>query len=186
MLLSGMSHSLLAQIKEPSSYQLGVGINLLPLILNVPSAETKSSPLFDAGVNYFLDKHLSIGPAFSYQSVQITDTGSSVPAGQSPFIRFNRITPGIKVLAWYKPDLEWNGIKRFSVYAGVRLSYDLIRLSGSNIRLSSGFSARDFTVQRFTRQLLLGGRVKVQNRWGFFADGAIGAPYLFQVGIFFE
>ena len=176
----------LPQVKEPTQYTVGTGFNIMGLIFRGDRTQTKSSPLFNAGADYFLGNHISVGPVFSFQRISVTDTSSGIPPGQVPFISLNRISPGARALLWHETDFGTGSNVRFHLFLGFRFSYDRIELSKSNIILSSGYSKTDFTYQRFTRQLQLGGRIKIKNRWGAFGEFALGAPYFFQLGIFVQ
>lgn len=174
------------QWKEPTQYSLGAGLNLTSFIFRSEGAETKSTPLYNFGADYFLGNHISVGPAFSFQRFSLTDTSSGVVPAQAPYITFNRISPGIRTLLWHGFQFNEEEKGTFSIYLGFRFSYEFIRFSSSNQRLPSGYSQKDYNFQRFTRQLQLGGRLKIRKRWGFFGELALGAPYLFQAGFFLE
>lgn len=175
-----------AQIKEPTQFTFGAGYNFMGLIFRSDQTQTKSSPLFNAGADYFLGNQVSLGPVFSFQRLSITDNSSSSPPGQAPFVSLNRISPGMRALLWHKTDIGHDGRFVFSIFMGFRLSYERIEMGKSNLTLASGYSKQDFTYQRFTRQLQIGGKLKFKKKWGIFGELGLGAPYFFQTGIFIQ
>lgn len=173
-----------SQAKDPTHYSIGAGLNFFPLILRADRTITKSTPLYNIGADYFVGKNVSIGPSFSYQRLSLIDTASGLPIGQAPYIRLNRISPGVRALVWNKLDNETGLFNKINLFLGFRLSYDFIELGASNIMLASGYTAKDLKIQRFTRQILAGGRIKIQKRWGVFGELGIGAPYFMMAGFF--
>lgn len=182
------------QEKNQVAISIGAASSLAGTAINLSGGEnTSTSPAMNINADLGMNHKFSLGVSYCYQNFVTNGIayvqGSSTPYGYNYYsVNFkatqNRHNAGVRFL------FHFTEKKDVDLYAGLRLSYlfndtqsdldpNLVILDKSNYSIG----VIGGTKNRYTQQLVLGGKYYWNESFGVFSELGIGFPYAFNVGL---
>lgn len=179
------NHTQAQQEKNQVVISLGAASSLAGTIINLGGDQNSTtSPAVNLSADLGMNKKFSLGIAYCYQNFNISTYAYSPVGTVLPnYVTIqNRHNAAVRFLFHFteKKDVDF--------YAGLRLSY-MFNDVKSNYPTTSTYYYGSFsdvlggTKNRYTQQLVIGGKYYWNETFGVFSELGIGFPYAFNVGL---
>ena len=173
------------QEKNQVVISLGAASSLAGTIINLGGDQNSTtSPAVNLSADLGMNKKFSLGISYCFQNFNISSYAYSPIGTVLPNYETiqNRHNAGVRFLFHFteKKDVDF--------YAGLRLSYMFndVRTNytpASNYYYGAFSDVLGGTKNRYTQQLVIGGKYYWNETFGVFSELGIGFPYAFNVGL---
>lgn len=192
IVLFGANFIFAQQEKNQVAISLGAASSLAGTIINLSGDQNSTtSPAVNISADLGMNNKFSLGISYCYQNFAINGlayyysylNGMTVSTTTNYKTVQNRHNAGVRFLFHFteKKDIDF--------YAGLRLSYlfnDISSDMPTNLNYTYSTGTRDVlggTKNRYTQQLVIGGKYYWNETFGVFSELGIGFPYAFNVGL---
>ena len=173
------------QDKNQVSISLGAASSLASTVLNLGGNENSSTtPAININADLGMNSKFSLGLTYCFQNFKTSNVAYSNYGGinYSYIINQNRHNAGVRFLFHFtqKKDIDF--------YSGLRLAYMFNDVKTDFVSSGSYYYNVNSNIiggskNRYTQQLVVGGKYYWNETFGVFSELGIGFPYAFNVGL---
>lgn len=187
-------YSFAQQEKNQVSISLGAASSLAGTVINLSGSENSStSPAVNINADLGMNNKFSLGISYCYQN--FVTNGIAYIQTTNPIYGYNYTAMNYKLIqdrhnAGVRFLFHFSEKKDLDIYAGLRLSYQFNQTKNDLDKSLNVIKNYNNTTDilggkknRYTQQIVIGGKYYWNETFGVFSELGIGFPYAFNVGL---